>query len=62
EWFRNDLFAALTVAAFAVPNMMAFSQLAGLPPQYGLYAGIGAGIGYFLFGSIKRLSIGPSAS
>lgn len=62
EWFRSDLFAALTVAAFAVPNLMAFSQLAGLPPQYGLYAGIGAGIAYFLFGSIKRLSIGPSAS
>ncbi len=62
SWFRNDLFAALTVAAFAVPNLMAFSELAGLPPQYGLYAGIGAGIGYFLFGSIKRLSIGPSAS
>ncbi len=62
EWFRSDLFAALTVAAFAVPNMMAFSQLAGLPPQYGLYAGIGAGIGYFLFGSVKRLSVGPTAA
>ncbi|UCC93824.1 MAG: SulP family inorganic anion transporter, partial [Thermoplasmata archaeon] len=62
EWFRKDLFAALTVAAFAVPNLMAFSELAGLPPQYGLYAGIGAGIAYFMFGSIKRLSMGPSAS
>lgn len=62
EWFRSDLFAAMTVAAFAVPNMMAFSQLAGLPPQYGLYAGIGAGIGYFLFGTIKRLSVGPTAA
>ncbi len=62
SWFRNDLIAALTVAAFAVPNMMAFSELAGLPPQHGLYAGIGAGIAYFFFGSIKRLSIGPSAS
>jgi MFS superfamily sulfate permease-like transporter len=62
SWFRSDLIAAMTVAAFAVPNMMAFSQLAGLPPQYGIYAGIGAGIGYFLFGTIKRLSMGPSAS
>jgi high affinity sulfate transporter 1 len=62
SWFRSDLIAAVTVAAFAVPNLMAFSQLAGLPPQYGLYAGIGAGIGYFLFGTIKRLSMGPSAS
>jgi high affinity sulfate transporter 1 len=62
DWFRHDLFAALTVAAFAVPNMMAFSQLAGLPPQYGLYAGVGAGIGYFLFGTVKRLSVGPTAA
>lgn len=50
------------MAAFAVPNMMAFSQLAGLPPEYGLYAGIGGGIGYFLFGTVKRLSIGPTAA
>ena len=62
SWFRHDLFAALTVAAFAVPNLMAFSQLAGLPPQYGLYGGIGAGIGYFFFGTIKRLSVGPTAA
>ncbi len=62
SWFRHDLVAALTVAAFAVPNMMAFSQLAGLPPEYGLYAGIGAGIGYFLFGTVKRLSVGPTAA
>jgi len=62
SWFRHDLLAALTVAAFAVPNMMAFSQLAGLPPEYGLYAGIGGGIGYFLFGTVKRLSVGPTAA
>lgn len=42
--------------------MMAFSQLAGLPPEYGLYAGIGGGIGYFLFGTVKRLSVGPTAA
>ncbi|NOQ54788.1 MAG: sulfate permease [Thermoplasmata archaeon] len=61
-WFRKDLFAAITIAAFSIPNLMAFSQLAGLPPQYGLYAGIGAGIGYFFFGTIKRMIAGPSAS
>ncbi len=61
-WFRNDLFAAITITAFSIPNLMAFSQLAGLPPQYGLYAGIGAGIGYFFFGTIKRMIAGPSAS
>ena len=61
-WFRKDLLAAITIAAFSIPNLMAFAQLAGLPPQYGLYAGIGAGIGYFFFGTIKRMIAGPSAS
>ncbi len=61
-WFRSDLIAALTITAFSVPNLMAFAQLAGLDPQYGLYAGIGGGIGYFCFGTIKRLNVGPSAS
>lgn len=61
-WFRHDLLAAITIAAFSIPNLMAFAQLAGLPPQFGLYAGIGAGIGYFFFGTIKRLIAGPSAA
>ncbi len=61
-WFRSDLVAAVTVAAFAVPNLMAFSMLAGLPPVYGIYAGIGAGVAYFIFGTVKRLSLGPSAT
>jgi high affinity sulfate transporter 1 len=62
DFFRSDLFAAITITAFSIPNLMAFSQLAGLPPQYGLYAGIGAGLGYFFFGTIRRMIAGPSAS
>jgi high affinity sulfate transporter 1 len=61
-FFRNDLFAAITITAFSIPNLMAFAQLAGLPTQYGLYAGIGAGLGYFFFGTIRRMIAGPSAS
>ncbi len=62
HWFRNDIFAALTITAFSVPNLMAFSQLAGLPPKYGLYAGIGAGLAYFFFGTVRRMIIGPSSA
>ena len=32
--------AGLTVAAVAVPQAMAYAQIAGLPPQYGLYTAI----------------------
>jgi high affinity sulfate transporter 1 len=62
EDLRPDAMAAITMAAFSVPELMAFAKLAGLHPQYGLYAGIFAGIAYFLFGTIKHLVVGPAAS
>jgi high affinity sulfate transporter 1 len=59
---KPDALAAVTMAAFSIPELMAFAKLAGLHPQYGLYAGIFAGILYFLFGTIKHLVVGPAAS
>ncbi len=59
---RPDALAAVTIAAFSIPELMAFAELAGLAPQYGLYAGIVAGIVYFLFGTIRHLSVGPAPS
>lgn len=56
-----DLSAGLTVAVILVPQAMAYAMLAGLPPVYGLYAGlVGAGIAG-LFGSSTQLSTGPVA-
>ncbi|HWQ67378.1 MAG TPA: SulP family inorganic anion transporter [Methanospirillum sp.] len=60
--FKEDLIAGITLTAFAVPELLAYAQLAGLPPVYGLYAGIIAPIVYCLFGTIRQLSIGPSSS
>jgi high affinity sulfate transporter 1 len=59
---KPDMMAAVTMAAFSIPELMAFAKLAGLPPEYGLFAGIFAGIMYFLFGTIKHLIVGPAAS
>ena len=36
----SDTMAGLTVAAVAVPQAMAYAQIAGIPPQYGLYTAI----------------------
>ena len=36
----SDTMAGLTVAAVAVPQAMAYAQIAGMPPQYGLYTAI----------------------
>ncbi len=58
--FTLDLMAGLTVAAVAVPQAMAYAQIAGLPPQYGLYTAIVmTGVGA-LFDSSKQLINGPT--
>ena len=36
--FKIDLIAGITVAMVLIPQSMAYAQLAGLPPYYGLYA------------------------
>ncbi len=60
ERLRRDGIAALTVSAIAVPQAMAYAQIAGLPPQYGLYtAFIVTALGS-LFGSSAHLISGPT--
>ncbi|MCJ7749792.1 MAG: SulP family inorganic anion transporter [Armatimonadetes bacterium] len=58
----RDLLAGVSVAAVTVPVAMAYSQLIGLPPVTGLYAGMIAPAAYFLFGSSRQLVVGPDAS
>ncbi len=35
-WLRGDLLAGLTVAAYLIPQVMAYATLAGLSPIVGL--------------------------
>ena len=62
KWLKFDLIAGLTLAAFAIPDNMAYATLAGLPPEYGLYAGIMAPLAYFFFATSRHAAIGPSSS
>ena len=59
--FRKDALAGLTVAVMLVPQGMAYALLAGLPPIYGLYAGLVPLLIYPIFGSSRHLSVGPVA-
>jgi len=58
---RCDFIAALTVAVLIIPQGMAYSVLAGLPPIYGLYACLVPLLIYPFFGSSPFLSVGPVA-
>ena len=62
DWLVPDIIAGLTVWALLVPEAMAYASLAGVPVQYGLYAVPLSVIGYALFGSSRRLFVGPSST
>ena len=59
EYLTGDLTAGLTVGVMLIPQGMAYSMLAGLPPIYGLYASTIPLIIYALFGTSRQLAVGP---
>ena len=61
ESLRSDIVAGLTVALVLIPQSMAYAQLAGLPPYYGLYASFIPPLIASLFGSSRQLATGPVA-
>lgn len=61
EVLRADVLAGITVALVLIPQSMANAQLAGLPPQIGLYAAFLVPIVAALFGSSRQLQNGPVA-
>ncbi|MFH0998915.1 MAG: SulP family inorganic anion transporter, partial [Pseudomonadota bacterium] len=58
---RVDALSGLTVALVLIPQSMAYAQLAGLPPYYGLYASFLPPMIASLFGSSRQLATGPVA-
>jgi SulP family sulfate permease len=69
KWFKRygmdairlDAISGLTVALVLIPQSMAYAQLAGLPPYYGLYASFLPPMVAALFGSSRQLATGPVA-
>lgn len=57
-----DLMAGLTGAVVVLPQGVAFATIAGMPPEYGLYAGIIPAIVAALFGSSWHLVSGPTTA
>ncbi|MDX2692149.1 SulP family inorganic anion transporter [Streptomyces ipomoeae] len=59
---RGDVLAGVTVAAYLVPQVMAYAGVAGLPPVAGLWAILPALALYALLGSSRLLSVGPEST
>lgn len=62
DTIRADALAGLTGAAIVLPQGVAFATIAGLPPEYGLYASIVPAIVAALFGSSWHLVSGPTTA
>jgi high affinity sulfate transporter 1 len=60
--FGLDLLAGLSLAAFVIPESIAYASLAQLPPVTGLYCYLVAGIVYALLGTSRQLAVGPTSA
>ena len=59
---RADVFAGATGALVVLPQGVAFAAIAGMPPEYGIYAAIVPTIVAALFGSSWHLMGGPTTA
>ncbi len=62
DLLRGDLVAGVTIAAYLVPQVMAYAAVAGLPPVAGLWAAMAALSVYAVLGSSPQLSVGPEST
>lgn len=62
DCLKVDFSAGLTGAIVVLPQGVAFATIAGMPPEYGLYAGVVPAIVAALFGSSRVLVSGPTTA
>ncbi|KAK1330753.1 hypothetical protein QTO34_008691 [Cnephaeus nilssonii] len=61
QWLRMDLVAGLSVALTVIPQALAYAEVAGLPPQYGLYSAFVGCFVYVFLGTSRDVTLGPTA-
>ncbi len=59
---RYDILAGVSVAGLLLPESVAYSSIAGLPPQHGLFAAIIGLLVYALFGRSRFAIVAPTSS
>jgi MFS superfamily sulfate permease-like transporter len=62
DWFRPDIIAGLTAAAVVIPKSMAYTSVAGLPLQVGLYTAFLPMIIYAFLGTSRVLSVSTTST
>lgn len=59
---RGDVIAGVALAGLLVPESMGYAEIAGLPPQAGLYATAFGLLAYAIFGSSRQLAVSPTSA
>src|SRR5512137_712727 len=62
EWLRDDLISGVVVGMIMIPVAMAYAQMAGVPPQAGLYSAIVGMAAYAIFATSRHLKITTSST
>jgi sulfate permease, SulP family len=62
DWLRPDIVAGLTAAAVVIPKSMAYTSVAGLPLQVGLYTAFVPMIIYAILGTSRVLSVSTTST
>ncbi|MFE5670419.1 SulP family inorganic anion transporter [Agromyces sp. NPDC056523] len=62
EWLLRDVRAGVVVTALLIPAGMGYAQVAGLPPETGLYATIVPLLAYAIIGPSRILVLGPDSA
>jgi SulP family sulfate permease len=61
-WIGPDLVAGMTLLVIAVPEQLATSRLAGMPPITGFYAFVAGTVVFALLGSNPQMSVGADST
>ncbi|KAM8784911.1 sodium-independent sulfate anion transporter isoform 1-T5 [Rhynchonycteris naso] len=61
QWLKMDFIAGLSVGLTVIPQALAYAEVAGLPPQYGLYSAFMGCFVYLILGTSRDLTLGPTA-
>jgi sulfate permease, SulP family len=62
RWLRADSIAGVAVAAYLIPQVMAYSSIVDVPPVASLWTALAAIIAYVVLGSSRILSSGPEST
>ena len=62
SWATADLVAGITLLVIAVPEQLATSRLAGMPPITGFYAFVAGTVLFAVFGSNPQMSVGADST